>query len=55
VAPVVAGLRRPHSLACVSDPDTRDQFGDRGVGHGVNLGSVSALSESVSKSARICG
>jgi hypothetical protein len=51
LAPVVAGLRGPNSLACVPDPDTPDQLGNRGVGQGVDLGSVSALSESVSKSA----
>jgi hypothetical protein len=50
VPPVVAGLRRTHRLAGFAHANPRGQLCDRGVGHGVHRGSVSALSESVSKS-----
>src|SRR5690242_13650698 len=51
VPAVVAGLRHAQDLAGGADAHLGCQFGDRGVGHGVDLGSVSPLSESVSKSA----
>jgi hypothetical protein len=49
VPPVVAGLCRADSIARGADTDRGGQLGDRGIGHGVDPGSVSALSESVSK------
>jgi len=51
VPPVVAGLRDADRLARVPDPDLGGKVFDRGVGHLVDLASVSPLSESVSKSA----
>src|SRR5271166_2863660 len=51
VPPVVAGLRRAYGDARIPHADAPGEFGDGLVGHGVDLGSVSALSESVPKSA----
>jgi hypothetical protein len=51
VPPVVAGLRGTHGLARCPEADLGGQFGDRGIGHGVDPGSGCSLSEIVSKSA----
>src|SRR6202171_4071368 len=51
VPPVVAGLRRAYGDARIPHADAPGEFGDGPVAHGVDLGSVSALSESVPKSA----
>ena len=51
VPPVVAGLRRAYGDARIPHADAPGELGDGLVGHGVDLGLVSALSESVSKSA----
>src|SRR6202171_156427 len=47
----VAGLRRAYGDARIPHADAPGEFGDGPVAHGVDLGSVSALSESVPKSA----
>ena len=51
VAPVVTGLRHPDRLAGAPYAQLRCQLNDGLVGHRVDLGSVSALPERISKSA----
>ena len=52
--PVVAGLRRAYGDARIPHADAPGELGDGLVGHGADLGSVSALSESVSKALQFC-
>jgi len=54
VAPVIAGLRHPDRLAGAPYAQLRCQLNDALVGHRVDLSSVTALWERVSKSAKFC-